>query len=762
MRRSPRALLTSSQLTARLARGDRRALTRIRQTLVRSRKQAAGVQQRFDSLVAHNPDAVYSLDRAGRFVSVNAACERYSGYTTDELLGTSSLAVIVPDNAARVQAHFLKALDGEAQDYEVSIVHKSGSRVELQVTNIPIVVDGKCLGVYGVAKDITLRRRLLDLTRPMSTTSSVEGQVKLILGAMREALPYDSGGLYWVDQEAGMLRPNTLVAATWVSSTLETFDIPLDKGIMGAVARSGQGERVNNAHLDPRTIYPPDAVVACEHLIVAPVGVDGRTVGVFYVARRSDPPFSDRDFEVVQLFISHAAAAIEKTYLFEQTRASEERFHYQALHDPLTDLPNRVLLHDRLGHAVATAKRDEAALTLLVLDLDRFKEVNDTLGHHAGDRLLREVALRLRSALRASDTVARLGGDEFAVVLPQADTQAAELVALQLQAALEKPLVLDGCELSVGTSIGIATFPSHGDDADTLMRHADIAMYAAKRAQGGVATYSTSHDSHSSERLTLVGALRRAIATDELSLHYQPQVDCVTGRLMGMEALVRWWHPERGLIGPDQFVPLAEQSGLIRQLTRWVLAAAIGQSARWHDLGDGVGLSINLSSHDLLDVRLPAFVASQLERWRFPAERLTLEITESALLADPDRAVGVLTQIRQLGVRVALDDFGTGYSSLSYLKEWPVDEVKVDRSFVRNLVADERDRAIVRATVDLAHSLGLEVVAEGVEDSAILQLITDMGSDRAQGYYIARPLPPSQLVRWAHAHRAKPELLRAA
>jgi len=762
MRRSPRALLTSSQLTARLARGDRGSLTRIRQAFLRSRKQAAGVRQRFDSLVAHNPDAVYSLDPAGRFVSVNAACERYSGYTSDELLGTSSLAVIVPDDAARVQAHFLKALGGEAQDYEVTIVHKSGRRVELQVTNIPIVIDGKCIGVYGVAKDITLRRRLLDLTRPMSSTPSVEGQVKLILGAMREAVPYDSGGLYWIDQDAGLLRPYTLVAATWVSSALESFEIPLGKGIMGAVACSGQGELVKNAHLDPRTIYPPDAVVPCEHLVVAPVNVDGRVVGVFYVARRSDPPFSDRDFEVVQLFISHAAAAIEKTYLFEQTRASEERFHYQALHDPLTDLPNRVLLHDRLGQAVATAKRDNATLTLLVLDLDRFKEVNDTLGHHAGDRLLQEVALRLRAALRASDTVARLGGDEFAVLLPHADTQVAGRVALQLQAALDKPLVLDGCELSIGTSIGIATFPSHGEDADTLMRHADIAMYAAKRAQGGVATYSTSHDSHSSERLTLVGALRRAIATDELSLHYQPQVDCVTGRLMGLEALVRWWHPERGLIGPDEFVPLAEQSGLIRQLTRWVLAAAIGQSARWHDVGDGVGLSVNLSSHDLLDERLPAFVASQLGQWRFSADRLTLEITESALLADPGRAVDVLTQIRRLGVRVALDDFGTGYSSLSYLKEWPVDEVKVDRSFVRNLVVDKRDRAIVRATVDLAHSLGLEVVAEGVEDEASLRLLTEMGSDRAQGYYISRPLPPSQLVKWCNGHRARPEQLRAA
>jgi EAL domain-containing protein (putative c-di-GMP-specific phosphodiesterase class I) len=229
-----------------------------------------------------------------------------------------------------------------------------------------------------------------------------------------------------------------------------------------------------------------------------------------------------------------------------------------------------------------------------------------------------------------------------------------------------------------------------------------------------------------------------------------------------MEALVRWWHPERGLIGPDQFVPLAEQSGLIRHLTRWVLAAALSQRAGWHYLGHVVGLSVNLSSHDLLDERLPGFVAAQLGRWRYPSERLTLEITESALLADPDRAVDVLGQIRRLGVRVALDDFGTGYSSLSYLKEWPVDEVKVDRSFVRNMVTDSRDRAIVQATVDLAHSLGLEVVAEGVEDTATLQLLIEMGTDRAQGYHFARPLPPSQLVVWCQGNRGPAELPRAA
>jgi diguanylate cyclase (GGDEF)-like protein/PAS domain S-box-containing protein len=750
MRRSSRSILLPKMGLA----STRMRLAATRRALTDARTLAAGVQQRFDSLFAHNPDAVYAVDHTGRCVSANQACETLTGYSIDELLSMTDWSAMFSDAAlAEAGDHARRALGGDAHDFELTLTHKSGRRVELHLTNIPIIEAGAVVGFYAVAKDITVRRRLLELTQPMTATLSVETQVRLILDALREVLPYDSGGLYWVDHAAQLLRPATLVAANWVHSELDQFEIPLDKGIMGSVARTNVGEFVNNAERDPRTIYPPGAQVACEHLVAVPVVVDGRSLGVFYVARRSDPPFLPHEFEVVRLFIGHAAAAIEKTHLFEQTRASEERFHYQALHDPLTDLPNRVLLHDRLAQAIVSAQRDDAHVSLLVLDLDRFKEVNDTLGHHAGDRLLQEVSVRLRGVLRASDTVARLGGDEFAAVLPGADMHAAAIGAAKLQAALDTPLVLDGCELSLGASIGIAAYPAHGDDADTLLRRADIAMYAAKRARGGVATYAPDHDSHTSERLALVGALRRAISVDELSLHYQPLVDCATGRLAGVEALVRWWHPERGLIGPDQFVPLAEQSGLIRQMTRWVVTTAISQSAGWHKLGTSFGLSVNLSSHDLLDERLPDFVAAQLERWQFAAERLTFEITESALLGDPDRALEVLGKIRQLGVRVALDDFGTGYSSLTFLKEWPVDEVKVDRSFVSSMVVAKRDRAIVRATIDLSHSLGLEVVAEGVEDEAILQLLVEMGSDRAQGYHIARPMPPTELVRWCQKHQ---------
>ncbi len=720
------------------------------------------LQQRHDALFARNPDPVYYMDLGGRITAANQAAAELTGYTIDELVGRLASSLIVPEKLHRSQQRFVTAARGVAQDDELTLLTKHGQRVELHVNNIPVLVDGKVVGVYGVAKDITLRRRLLQLTR-LSATESVGEQVRMILAALRDVLPYDSGGLYWIDQAAGVLRPAELVAANWVSSELDKFHIPLDKGVMSAVARSAVGELVNNAHRDPRAIYPEGAVVECEHLVVVPVAVDGRTVGVFYVARRSDPAFSAAEFDIVQLFIGHAAAAIEKTHLFEQTRASEERFQHQALHDALTRLPNRVLLHDRLTQAIATAARTSEQLALLVVDLDRFKEVNDTLGHSAGDRLLQEVSARFRAMVRASDTVARLGGDEFALVLPGADANAALTAAAKLLGVLETPVALDSWQLQLGASIGIASYPEHGGDADTLLRRADIAMYAAKRARDGFAVYAPDHDRHNSERLSMVADLRRAIALDELTLHYQPQVDCRTEALVGVEALVRWWHPQRGLVGPDTFVPLAEQSGLIRDLTRWVIATSIGQGHTWRRWLHGLTLSVNLSGQDLLDARLPFFVAQHLERWQFPAAQLTLEVTESALLGDSSRAQGVLADLRHMGVRVALDDFGTGYSSLSYLKDWPVDELKVDRSFVKNMVADGRDRSIVRAIVDLAHSLGLQVVAEGVESEAILQLLGSLQCDRAQGYHMARPLPAAELKRWLRerGHADAFELLAA-
>jgi diguanylate cyclase (GGDEF)-like protein/PAS domain S-box-containing protein len=424
----------------------------------------------------------------------------------------------------------------------------------------------------------------------------------------------------------------------------------------------------------------------------------------------------------------------------------------QAFTDQLTGLPNRALLHDRTQQALRLAGRQGLIAALLLLDLDRFKEVNDTLGHHHGDLLLQQVAERLHGSLRSSDTVARLGGDEFAVLLPQiTGVQEATAVADKLSAAIEAPFTIDGLTLDVDASIGVAVYPDHASDADQLLQRADVAMYATKVTHAGYTVYDPALDQHNPRRLGLLGQLRRALAAGELVVHYQPKADVPSGRILGVEALVRWQHPEHGLLGPGEFVPLAETTGLIRPLTSYVLDAALRQCRAWLDAGHQLSMAVNLSTRCLLDLTLPDQVTQLLQDTGVAPDRLLLEITESAIMTDPTRALEILNRLHTLGVQLAIDDFGTGYSSMAYLKSLPVDELKVDRSFVKHLRDNQNDAVIVRSTVDLGHNLGLRVVAEGVEDQATLKELATLGCDTVQGYFVARPMPASELAAWLTA-----------
>ncbi|MFN2526087.1 MAG: putative bifunctional diguanylate cyclase/phosphodiesterase [Actinomycetota bacterium] len=424
---------------------------------------------------------------------------------------------------------------------------------------------------------------------------------------------------------------------------------------------------------------------------------------------------------------------------------------HQALHDYLTNLPNRTLFQDRLRQAILQSQRDGQGATVMIIDLDRFKEINDTLGHHHGDMLLRQVGPRLHDVLRVSDTVARLGGDEFAVLLPNiGSAEAARRVAKKIQSALERPFRINAMSLDVEASIGITLYPEHGEDVEGLIRRADVAMYVAKDERTKIQVYSPEHDPHSPGRLALVGELRRAMRNYELDLYYQPQVDLATDRITGVEALLRWDHPEHGLMTPGQFIPLAEQTGLIRSLSLHVLDLALKQCRHWRDDGLGVSVSVNLPAWNFVDLKLPGEVAALLRKWNLEPADLILEITESTIMSDRQGGGEVLTKLSEMGVGLSIDDFGTGYSSLAYLKHLPIKEIKIDKSFVLNMVEDENDAKIVRSTIDLGRNLGLRVVAEGVENKETLDLLTELGCQIAQGFYLGEPLPATHL----------PELIR--
>ncbi|MBD9730796.1 bifunctional diguanylate cyclase/phosphodiesterase [Streptomyces sp. H28] len=441
--------------------------------------------------------------------------------------------------------------------------------------------------------------------------------------------------------------------------------------------------------------------------------------------------------------------ALDSTLWIARARAEEQ------LRDPLTGLPNRQWLLERIWTALDDAERIEARSALMLIDLDRFRSVNDTLGHLAGDRLLLQIADRLRAALPRGAEVARLGGDEFAVLLPVADsTTSATRVARSLVAALSSPLDLDGLTLVLEASAGVAVFPDHALDAEGLLRRADVAMYQAKRDRTGVEVYESKRDSNTPDRLGLLGDLRRALDAHEVQLHYQPKVR-FDGQVSGLEALVRWVHPERGRVPPDEFIAIAESSGLMPHLTEYVLETALEQVAAWRAQGLFVPVAVNVSPRDVHTPGFAGSVAARLARHGVPAGALQLEITEHVLLEDPQRAADTLNALTGHGVKMSLDDFGTGYSSLVHLRRLPVSELKIDRSFVARLAVDTEDAEIVRCTIDLAHSLGLLVVAEGVEDDETWERLRDLRCDAVQGWLVAAAMPPDETTAWLLARGSR-------
>jgi diguanylate cyclase (GGDEF)-like protein/PAS domain S-box-containing protein len=689
----------------------------------------AASEQRFRSLYGTLASGVVVLSASGVIIQVNPAAEHIIGLSAEEMRGKT------PDELWRAYTENGSPLSSTERVGPVvlrsqqplhgvtnRIVLPNGRERWLVIDAIPVVgPDGQALQVVSSFLDITDRKQVEEALR--------ESEERFRAVFNRAAV-----GIARIDLAGRIIEANPALQRMLGYSADELTHNPLANFVHPDYVREGrlphlvevaEGNR-HEAQQELRYVHKLGGLVWCNSI-------------TSLVRGRANEP----------LFL------IVLTEDITARKKQEMALEHQALHDGLTDLPNRTLLFDRLRQAILVSKREHHPLALLMMDLDRFKEINDTFGHHGGDDVLRHVATRLKGQLRESDTVARLGGDEFAIILPGVqDEAAAALTASRILQALQEPLTVEGEPLEIRASIGIVLFPRHAEDADTLLRRGDAAMYEAKRAGTGTAVYTLEHDADSSN-LTLTFELRRAIEDGALVLHYQPALRCGSGEVIGVEALVRWPHPRHGLMAPDRFIPLAEQSRLIRPLGRHVLEAAVQQQDRWWREGITLRMAVNLSIRNLQDPELVPCVMRVLDTYSVPPDWLTLEITESTLTADTEETLKVLAPLKAMGVRVAIDDFGTGFSSLANLKRLPIDELKIDKTFVTEMPSKKKDGLIVRSTIDLAHALGLVAVAEGVEEASAWEMLTAQGCDLAQGYYLCRPLPAPDLVRWFQARSQK-------
>ena len=541
--------------------------------------------------------------------------------------------------------------------------------------------------------------------------------------------------------------------------------LPLDFGVCGWVWRNKRAwwrGVLDELSEEERNRWEKEAGT----LILVPlVGREHFLGGIAGINKRGGGDFTRRDLNLLTLFASQAAIAIEnamavrrledarliaETYQRElrqvnsRLSAANQELEYLSLYDPLTALPNRSLFRDRLDRALQESKRIDGSLAVMVLDLDRFQDINDALGHDVGDQLLKQVSVRFAAELSHQDTLGRLGGDEFAVLLPDADGERVERLAKALAQALENPFEIDGQELAVTASMGISLYPDHGQDSTDLMKHADTAMYVAKREHSGFSIFDPESEQDSAGRLGLVGDLRTALTREEFELHYQPKLDLKHRRIVGVEALARWQHRRRGFVPPDIFIPVLEQTGMIREFNYWALESALRQCADWRKQGWNLKVAVNLPVTSLLEADFVGELEKIIVRVGV-RDGLILEITENLFLSDYDRLTGILEDLLERGVTFSIDDFGTGHSSLSRLRRLPVDELKIDRSFVMDMERNQDDATIVRSTIDLAHNLGRTVVAEGVENESIMWELARLGCDMVQGYHISKPLAADEL-----------------
>ncbi len=621
-------------------------------------------------------------------------------------------------------------------------------------------MDENRLLVQSLRERQALSERLFRIQRKISTRAPLQEVLDAITQGAAELLGDEVVGLRLVSDDDPELMALVSSVGVDVDVAPELLVLPVGEGL-GGLAVAEDRLCIRERYADWEGALGPFVDGGLQAAMAAPVHLEGHPIGSLTVAsHRPGRRYSVAEQDTLTAFAEHVSLALNDARTVQAMHGALDRAVHQAMHDALTGLPNRACVYDRTDQALRAGRRSGARTAVLLFDLDRFKEINDTLGHRYGDEVLRQIGPRVVPLLREADTLARLGGDEFCVLLPEvADAEAAEEVARRVGEALVEPFLVDGLQLTVEASCGITVAPDHGTSAEVLLQRADVAMSEAKGSAAPLAVYEPSLDLNTPERLAVLSELRAAIADGQLLLHVQPQAALPSGAVEGVEMLVRWDHPRLGLLAPGRFVPIAEDTGLIKPLTSWVLDASLAQLRAWLDAGvlpdpERFTVAVNLSTRSLLDEGFLDEVVEALHRHRIPAGQLVLEVTETTLMADPTRATRLLLGLAAVGVRFAIDDFGTGYSSLGMLKALPVDQLKIDRSFVAAMHEHVNDATIVRSVVDLGHTLGLHVVAEGVETQAAWDALVGLGCDAAQGYLLARPMTTAAFEQWLAEHRA--------
>jgi diguanylate cyclase (GGDEF)-like protein/PAS domain S-box-containing protein len=696
-----------------------------------------------------------------RFRFVNSKMAEMFAYEQGEMIASVGVFDLVAESdRAQVEENMQKRLRGELLEvnYERRARRKDGSMFDVEVFGSTMQLDGAAATI-GIMLDISERKQLDLSLRALSACNralvrATDESVLLteICRIVREVCGYPFVWVGYAEHDASKkVRPAALAEAEpgalmSMINHVSWGDAETARGPTGSAIRKGQVIVLKD--LQTNALIAPWREFMVRHAIVSamalPLKAGNKILGALTVYAQQADTFGPDEVRVAQELADNLAYGINALRAEASRRQYARELEHQAHHDGLTGLPNRLMLQDRLCQAIAFAARYTRPVWVVFLDLDHFKFVNDSLGHKAGDTLLNTIAARLQFAMRESDTVARLGGDEFVLVLPERkDEHLAASIVQRIKDTVAQPLTIEGQEFILGCSIGVAVYPNDGADPETLIKHADIAMYRAKETgRNNFQFFTPSMNERLIERIRIEGDLRNAIEREEFVLHYQPQVDTRSGRIIGMEALIRWQHPALGMVAPLRFIGLAEETGLIIPIGAWVLRCACAQNKAWQQAGLGhLRIAVNLSARQFAQPDLVQSIAAVLEETGLAPQYLEIELTESLVMTDVEHAIGILHDLKTLGVRLSLDDFGTGYSSLSYLKRLPIDALKIDQSFVRDITHATNDAAIVVSIISLAHNLQLDVIAEGVETPAQLAYLKQHGCNEMQGYYFSKPVP---------------------